>query len=133
MSSDKAAHMVDLHVGDRIRTRRMLRNMSQKELATALGLTFQQVQKYERGSNRVSASKLFEIANTLRAPIAYFFVGLEGNEDNDIFLESASEKALNAFLLTREGLELMQSFSKIRGMKYRRKILELVLLLADGD
>ena len=67
---------VDLHVGARIRLRRRMQGVSQEKLADALGLTFQQVQKYERGANRVSASKLYEIAAALRAPVAYFFDGL---------------------------------------------------------
>src|SRR5713226_5149805 len=67
---------VDLHVGARIRLRRRMQGVSQEKLADALGLTFQQVQKYERGANRVSASKLYEIAAALHAPVSYFFDGL---------------------------------------------------------
>src|SRR5579862_5575580 len=71
-----APNPVDLHVGARIRMRRRLQGVSQEKLADALGLTFQQVQKYERGANRVSASKLYEIASALKSPVAYFFDGL---------------------------------------------------------
>src|SRR5471030_2652213 len=72
----RAPNPIDLHVGARIRLRRRMQGVSQEKLADALGLTFQQVQKYERGTNRVSASKLYEIATALRSPISYFFDGL---------------------------------------------------------
>src|SRR5271156_5143452 len=90
---------VDLHVGARIRLRRRMQGVSQEKLADALGLTFQQVQKYERGANRVSASKLYEIAAALRAPISYFFDGLadpasiDGEETR-----TGDEQTVHAFL-----------------------------------
>ena len=76
MTLERSPNPVDLHVGGRIRMRRRILGISQEKLADALGLTFQQVQKYERGANRVSASNLYEIARTLQAPITYFFEGL---------------------------------------------------------
>ena len=75
-SEGRGPNPIDLHVGARIRMRRRLLGVSQERLAEALGLTFQQVQKYERGANRVSASKLYEIARTLQTPVTYFFDGL---------------------------------------------------------
>lgn len=79
---EQAAHPVDQHVGLRVRARRKLLGMSQEKLADALGLTFQQVQKYERGANRVSASKLYEISRSLKCEPAYFFEGLPGLADD---------------------------------------------------
>ena len=124
---------VDLHVGARVRMRRKFLGLSQESLAEAIELTFQQVQKYERGSNRISASKLFEIAKTLKAPIAYFFEGY--GEANDIigFSESESEQYVHGFLMTTEGIELAEAFPKIKNAKFRRKILDLVRTLAEED
>ena len=102
----RSANPVDLHVGARIRMRRRLQGVSQEKLAEALGLTFQQVQKYERGANRVSASKLYEIAAMLKAPVAYFFDGLAdpaGEADDDS--QGGDERTVHAFLMTSEGLE----------------------------
>jgi transcriptional regulator with XRE-family HTH domain len=76
VSEGRHPNPVDLHVGGRVRMRRKLLGMSQEHLADALGLTFQQVQKYERGANRVSASKLYDMAKTLQVPVAFFFDGL---------------------------------------------------------
>jgi transcriptional regulator with XRE-family HTH domain len=125
---------VDCHVGARIRMRRKLASMSQSELAAKLGITFQQVQKYERGTNRVSASKLYEIARTLETSIAYFFEGLD-----DPLARTRSEpapgqdRAIHEFLITSEGVELAISFPKISRGPLRRKVLDLVRALADGD
>ena len=80
MASKGFPNPIDVHVGSRIRLRRTLLGMSQERLAEAIGLTFQQVQKYERGANRVSASKLWEIAAALKTPVAYFYDGLGDQE-----------------------------------------------------
>src|SRR5580692_6432016 len=118
---------VDLHVGARIRMRRRMQGVSQEKLADALGLTFQQVQKYERGANRVSASKLYEIAATLHAPVAYFFDGLAdpeseaGGDDR-----AADEQSVHAFLMTTEGLELARCFNRIPRGGIRRRFLDLI-------
>jgi transcriptional regulator with XRE-family HTH domain len=124
---------VDLHVGARIRMRRRMQGVSQERLAESLGLTFQQVQKYERGANRVSASKLYEIASTLHSPVAYFFDGLDdpsgGGGDS-----ASDEQTVHAFLMTTEGLELARGFTRIPRGRVRRRLLELVRSLAeDGD
>jgi transcriptional regulator with XRE-family HTH domain len=127
---DRSPNPVDLHVGGRIRMRRRILGVSQEKLADALGLTFQQVQKYERGANRVSASKLYEIARTLQAPITYFFEGLadpisSGPDD------AGSEQAMHDFLMTAEGLELAALFPKIRRGRIRRRVLDLVRALTE--
>lgn len=123
---------IDLHVGARVRMRRKFLGVSQERLAQALGLTFQQVQKYERGTNRISASKLFEIARFLEAPVSYFFQGLapEGGEEG--FSESRSEQSVHGFLMTPEGIELAGLFPRLTG-KQRRRILELVRTLTDDE
>jgi transcriptional regulator with XRE-family HTH domain len=128
---------VDLHVGARIRLRRRMQGVSQEKLADALGLTFQQVQKYERGANRVSASKLYEIAAALRAPVAYFFDGLAdptGDEMDGVRVAAASEEStVHSFLMTPEGLELAKLFPNIAPGLVRRRLLELVRSLADEE
>jgi transcriptional regulator with XRE-family HTH domain len=126
-----APHPVDRHVGLHIRMRRKALGISQEKLADALGLTFQQVQKYERGANRVSASKLWEIARALKTNVSYFYEGLEDEA------EDASRAFIGAnaqqFLLTPEGLELAATFPKVRRPGLRRKVLELVRAIAETD
>ncbi len=124
---------VDLHVGGRVRMRRKFLGLSQSELAEALGLTFQQVQKYERGTNRISASKLFETARALKVPVAYFFEGYGNGENVEGFSESRSEQAVHGFLMTTEGIEMAEAFPRIRNAKHRRKVMELVRTLAGDD
>jgi transcriptional regulator with XRE-family HTH domain len=128
---DNSINPVDLHVGARVRMRRKFLGLSQTDLAEALGLTFQQVQKYERGSNRVSASKLYEISNFLRAPVAYFFEGYAESETPDGFNESDSERFVHDFLMTTEGIELAEAYPRIKSAKHRRKILDLVRSLSE--
>src|ERR1700709_1304619 len=99
---DRSPNPIDLHVGARVRMRRKLLGMSQEKLADALGLTFQQVQKYERGANRVSASKLFEISRFLDVAPAYFFDGLAGEPSGGADGDPA-EHSLHEFLMTSEG------------------------------
>lgn len=130
---DKTPNPVDLHVGARVRMRRKFLGLSQEALAESIDLTFQQVQKYERGSNRISASKLYEIAKTLKAPIAYFFEGYGDSETLDGFSESESEQFVHGFLMTTEGIELAEAFPRIKNSKHRRKILDLVRALAEDN
>lgn len=127
---DRSPNPVDLHVGGRIRMRRRILGVSQEKLADALGLTFQQVQKYERGANRVSASKLYEIARTLQAPITYFFEGLADPISSSTD-DPTSEQAMHDFLMTAEGLELAALFPKIRRGRVRRRVLDLVRALTE--
>ena len=125
-------HTVDVHVGQRVRQRRKIMGLSQQDLARALGLTFQQVQKYERGTNRVSASKLWEIARTLKVPVAYFFDGdlgyIEGAQDG---VELDQEQAVSRFLATAEGIDLARAFPLMTSARLRRKVVELVKTLAE--
>ena len=119
-------HPVDSHVGLRIRMRRKEMGVSQERLAESLGITFQQVQQYERGANRVSASKLWEIATALRTPVSYFYDGLSDRES-----AAAKRDAAQDFLLSTEGIELMAAFPRITEASVRRKIVELICVVAD--
>lgn len=117
---------VDVHVGGRVRVRRRLINMTQETLADMIDVTFQQVQKYERGSNRISASKLFGIAEALEVPISYFFDGLDETTASEDGGSPDSEENIQTFLRTTEGLELARLFPRIARGPLRRRILELV-------
>lgn len=119
-----SSRFVDNHVGMRIRSRRRELGISQEALAEAVGLTFQQIQKYERGSNRVSASTLWEIATHLRAPISYFFEGLEAVDFDGPAIARA--EAVHAFLLTPEGVDLALAFHALEEPSTRRAVLELI-------
>ncbi len=110
--------------------RRKELGVSQEKLAESIGLTFQQVQKYERAANRVSASKLWEMAKALNTSVAYFYEGLGGSERNGSNLPS---ETVQDFLLTSEGMELAASFPRIGQPRVRRKILELVRAMGEGD
>jgi len=127
-------HPVDIHVGARIRNVRKKIGLSQMKLAEALGLTFQQVQKYEKGTNRISASKLFETAKYLDKPIAYFFEDLgDGSAPVTLHVEPVSEQAVIAFLATAEGIELAQAFPRCKSSRVRRLIADLCRALADEE
>ena len=125
LGRDDGPHPVDRHVGLRIRMRRKEIAVSQERLAEALGITFQQVQKYERGANRVSASKLWEIARALKTSVGYFYEGLGGDDQ-----PPAGQDAQD-FMLTTEGLELMAAFPRITQPALRRKLLELVRTVSE--
>jgi transcriptional regulator with XRE-family HTH domain len=119
---------VDRHVGLRIRMRRKELGISQERLADAVGLTFQQIQKYERAANRVSASKLWELAQALGANIAYFYEGLAEMDADG----GAQRESMQDFLLTPDGLELAACFPRIASLRLRRKVLELVRALTEA-
>ncbi|MGI9479502.1 MAG: helix-turn-helix domain-containing protein [Hyphomicrobiaceae bacterium] len=132
----RKSNPVDVHVGGRVRLRRMLMGMSQEKLGESLGLTFQQVQKYEKGANRIGASRLFELARILGVTVQYFFEELTGAEDDTAvdpngFNETTSDDYLVEFLNSREGIELNRAFLRIEDPRARRAILELVRSLAD--
>lgn len=133
VETPKTPNPVDLHVGGRVRMRRKMLGVSQERLAEALGLTFQQVQKYERGANRISASKLYEIARFLSAPIAYFFEGLGDPVIGGASHDETSEQHVHGFLMTTEGLELAAAFPRITKPRLRRRILDLVRSLAEDE
>jgi transcriptional regulator with XRE-family HTH domain len=133
----KAPNPVDKHVGSRVRMRRMMLSMSQEKLGDALGLTFQQVQKYEKGTNRIGASRLQQIAHILEVPVAFFF---EGAPEFGVpapqpgMSEAPSPTYVSDFLATSDGLALTKAFMRIRDAKLRRRIVDLVEHIAkDRD
>ena len=122
----KSPNPTDRHVGARVRMRRMMLGMSQTTLAEGLGLTFQQVQKYERGTNRIGASRLQQIAHVLQVPVSFFFEGLPLPSD-----ASSEEGAfIDDFLATSDGLSLTKYFMRIRDPKLRCCIVNLVETIA---
>ena len=125
----KERDSIDLHVGSRLRYRRLSLGMSQEALADAVGLRFQQIQKYEKGQNRIGASRLYRLALALKVPLGYFFEGLPETPDVDL---DAIRRPLE-FLGTPEGLELASSFMRISDAATRRKLLDLVRSLAEAS
>ena len=124
----KSPNPIDIHVGARVRMRRFLVGMSQGRLAEQLGVTFQQVQKYEKGMSRISASRLQTIANVFEVPVSFFF---ENIADNSHLESDPLSDAADASLLTQDGVALNRAFVRIKSAKVRRSIIELVKLLAD--
>jgi transcriptional regulator with XRE-family HTH domain len=122
---------IDRHVGLRIRVRRKELGVSQEKLAESIGLTFQQVQKYERAANRVSASKLWEMAQALSTSVGYFYQGL--GDEPQVADSNLPKDTIHEFLLTPEGMELAAIFPKLDKARVRRKILELVRVMAEDE
>ena len=123
----KTPNPTDSHVGSRIRMRRLMLGMSQEKLGGSLLLTFQQVQKYEKGTNRISASRLQQISNVLQVPVAFFFEGAPNvGHGNSGYSEAASPAYVSDFLATSDGLALIRSFTRIKDAKLRRRIVALV-------
>lgn len=132
---DNGPNPIDLHVGARVRLRRKMLGVSQEGLADSIDLTFQQVQKYERGANRISASKLYEIAQVLKVRVQYFFDGYqdEGDGASEDGTDLSHERQVDAFLATPEGIELAESFPKIRRRTLRQRIVQLVTTISKED
>lgn len=124
---------VDVHVGARVRMRRKALRLSQQALADALGLTFQQVQKYEHGTNRISASKLHAIALILKSPVSDFFAGLTDPEPGPVKTPEPDIAGLAAFLATEGAIDLMQHFPSIRRAVVRRRLVALAQALAGVE
>jgi len=123
----KAPNPIDKHVGSRVRMRRMMVGMSQEKLGDALGLTFQQVQKYEKGTNRIGASRLQQISIILQVPVSFFFEGAPAPPGRpDGFAEDASPEYLQATLSTSDGLALIKAFAQVKNPKLRRRIVDLI-------
>jgi transcriptional regulator with XRE-family HTH domain len=136
MIAKKAPNPTDKHVGSRVRMRRMMLGMSQEKLGDALGLTFQQVQKYEKGTNRIGASRLQQIAQILQVQVAFFFEGAPVSTVGarpDGMAEAPSPAYVSDFLATSDGLALTKAFMKIRDSKLRRRIVDLVEQIASTD
>lgn len=131
----KKPNPTDTHVGSRIRLRRNMLGMSQEKLGENLGITFQQIQKYEKGTNRVGASRLQAIANILSVPVAFFFEDLPGEEATGGrgFAEDPSTSFAIDFCTSPEGLQLNRAFVRIQDQKVRRRIVDLVKSLASDE
>jgi len=135
MANKKQPNPIDIHVGSRVRLRRMMLGMSQEKLGEHLGITFQQIQKYEKGTNRIGASRLQHIARVLTVPVAFFFEDAPGQEPvgNRGFAEDASMAFAVEFCGSPEGLQLNRAFVKIADVKVRRRIIDLVKSLSAED
>lgn len=131
MIAKKVPNPIDKHVGARVRMRRMMLGMSQEKLGDAISLTFQQVQKYEKGTNRIGASRLQHISQILQVPVSFFFEGAPNMPGHPgMTKESPSPAFTNDFLATSDGLSIARSFPKIRSAALRRNITELIEKLA---
>jgi transcriptional regulator with XRE-family HTH domain len=133
--SKKKPNPIDAHVGARIRMRRNMLGMSQEKLGESLGITFQQIQKYEKGTNRVGASRLQAIASIMEVPPAFFFENAPTDEltAGEGFAEVASTTLVMDFFSSAEGIQLNRAFSRIEDPKVRRKIVELIKALSPDD
>ena len=133
----RKANPMDVHVGTRVRLRRMLLGMSQEKLGEHLGLTFQQVQKYEKGVNRIGASRLYDMGKVLGVPVQFFYdeapSGVHTGAFAAGFAEKPGESYVVEFLGSREGLELNKAFARITDPKTRRSIVDLVKSIAGED
>ncbi len=118
---------IDMHVAARLRLRRTMLGVSQEALAARIGVTFQQIQKYEKGQNRVGASRLYQLAAALESPVEFFFEGLNGAAGLDA--DDETSKAALAMLSTPEGVQLHLAFSRIASANTRRRIVDLLAAL----
>ncbi len=128
----KVPNPIDVHVGSRIRLRRMLVGMSQEKLGDMLGLTFQQVQKYEKGANRVGASRLYQISRILGVSVQFFFDDMPAADGQDEVSEGSTPPYVMDFVSSSEGLQLNRAFTRIDEPAVRKKLLELVKALSSS-
>lgn len=146
-SPDGKPRVADSYVGHRLRQRRMLLGMSQESVAAAIGLTLQQIQKYENGTNRVGASRLWDLAQVLGCDVAYFFEGLDENSDRPVPIESVAapanaadhgeepddETATDSLMIRRETWELVRAYYLITDGRVRRRLRNLACSLANKE
>lgn len=133
VQNKKKPNPIDIHVGSRIRLRRNMLGFSQEKLGESLGITFQQIQKYEKGTNRVGASRLQAISSILNVPVSFFFEDAPGSETQAPgFAEENDSTYIVDFMNSNEGVQLTRAFTKITDPKIRRKIIDLVKTL-DPD
>ena len=132
VENKKKPNPVDIHVGSRVRLRRTMLGMSQEKLGESLGITFQQIQKYEKGSNRIGASRLQRISEVLTVPVSFFFEELVASAQGGLQEPPGSDYVVD-FLSTAEGLQLNRAFVKIGDAKVRRRIIDLVRSLGDAE
>ena len=133
----KSPNPIDIHVGSRVRLRRMMIGMSQERLGEKLNLTFQQVQKYEKGANRIGASRLYTIAIILDVPVSFFFEDMPSSATEHLGDKPKTPQSADAsgnlmsFMATAEGLQLNTAFISISDLDQRRKLVDLVKVMAD--
>ena len=134
-TSGRKPNPVDIHVGSRVRYRRMIVGMSQEKLGEKMNLTFQQIQKYETGTNRIGASRLFQLSKILDVPVGYFFEDAFANSAPSHAVQGLHEPEQEGYLLdflnSREGLDLNRAFAKIHDPKVRRRVIDLVRALSE--
>ena len=128
----KGTNSTDAHVGQRMRLQRIALAMSQERLGELLGLTFQQIQKYEKGLNRIGAGRLFEVATLLRVPVGFFFENIDASPHGR-FAKDKEPPPVVEFMASNEGLQLGLAFMRIKDAKVRKRVLNLVRQLAEGD
>ena len=137
MASKKQPNPIDIHVGSRVRLRRMMLSMSQEKLGENLGITFQQIQKYEKGTNRIGASRLQHIARVLTVPVSFFFEDAPMSPGErpagDSLAEPERTSYVVDFLSSSEGIQLNKAFVRIRDPKLRRRVIDLVRALVGED
>ncbi|MBL4870311.1 MAG: helix-turn-helix transcriptional regulator [Robiginitomaculum sp.] len=131
--SPRSPNPVDIHVGTRVRLRRQLLKMSQEKLGDQLGVTFQQVQKYERGTNRVGASRLWRMSQVMDVPVSFFYDGLDVADTTHEFAENDQTPIVYDFINSTDGVSLAMAVSKIKNKAVRRQVLELARALAEDD
>jgi transcriptional regulator with XRE-family HTH domain len=129
----KSTGTIDKEIGSRVRMRRVSIGMSQEKLGDMLGLTFQQVQKYEKGMNRISVARLVEIAKILNVEIDFFFDGIKSGKSDAGFAESGSPPYVADMMSTPEGLQLVRTFASIKSPRVRKSIVQLVSSLAAQE
>lgn len=123
---------IDAHVGKRLRQRRTMLGLSQEAVAKAVGITFQQVQKYEKGANAMNSSRLYEFAQFMHVPVAYFFEGLDSGNAAQGFSEGEAEKFAHPGRVSdRESLEMMKAFKRIKEQVIRKRLADMVRAIAD--
>jgi transcriptional regulator with XRE-family HTH domain len=128
----KTPNPTDKHVGARVRMRRMMLGMSQEKLGDALDLTFQQVQKYEKGTNRIGASRLQQIATILGVEVAFFFEGNRITSGAAAYLNEPAPSFVDDFIATTDGITIAKAFTGIADPKLRRRIADLVEQIAES-
>jgi transcriptional regulator with XRE-family HTH domain len=135
MENKKKPNPIDIHVGGRIRLRRNMLGMSQEKLGESLGITFQQIQKYEKGTNRVGASRLQAIASILNVPVSFFFEDAPDSASAEVrgLAEDSSATYIVDFMNSAEGLQLNRAFIRISDPKIRRRVVDLVKTLARDE
>jgi transcriptional regulator with XRE-family HTH domain len=133
MSDERSPNYVDQHIGARIRLRRLTTHVSQEGLADRLNITFQQVQKYEKGVNRVAASRLWDLAHALEVPVGYFFEGLEDGIAAQGMSEACGDEPVFDLIASPDGAQLAAAYASIESPRVRRGLLELMRALSDDD